>query len=163
MSSWTVNEPSVAYGDNKKALRAINNRMPIDKKVITILPYSLNAIGINKYTTLYYKLSKIGKLTANWDNENAMATSQKSIDTGRILINVFEEMNLIEKNIAIHIFPAFKGGIQFEIDGEIIKADIEASAVGSVFLTKYSGKENKASEYNYDKNNIQELKNDLLS
>lgn len=163
MNNWIANEPTVAYGHEKNPFKAIFNGMPIENNEIAILPYNLYATGISKYTTLYYKLSKIGKLAANWDNESALATSQKAIDTGRILINVFEEMNLIENNIAIHIFPAFEGAIQFEIDSEKVKADIEVSAVGSIILTKYSGEENKVTEYHYDKNNIQELKNNLLS
>ena len=161
MNTWKVSEPAVAYRNKKNSFKAIFDGMPIENNKIAIFPYNLYGLKLSKYASLHNKLSKIEKLPANWDDERALKISQKAINMGRLLIEIFQELNLIENKIAIHIFPTFNGGVQFVLDGYRLKADIETLPDGSFTLTKYIGKENKVKEYHYTKNKLQQLKHDL--
>jgi hypothetical protein len=171
MENW-ANEPNVSYGKGNNDLMTwiVDRTKKSKEEGFDILPFNLFELRekqenkrplFSPYDNLYFRLSKIGMLPFNWDNENAQSISKDVIESGRLLIKLFEEINLHDKKIAVHLFPAYDGGIQFEIDGEKVKADIQVTATGTIVVTKYSGKENRVTESQYTRHNFHEIKNQL--
>ena len=94
----------------------------------TISPHS-KIQGI-KYINLKDTIYGFGRLEKNWDSFNADAISNISINTA---IEALDHLNLkgyLNIDFIVYAFPMRDGGIQFEIEGENISAEIEISPEG---------------------------------
>lgn len=101
-----------------------------------------------KYISLHKKLEAFRDQIIDEEIANAMYSSN-AIEIGRVIIDKLKDEELIEHNVAIHVFPMPNGGFQIELDGEDVKADIEINQDESIIFTRYEGEHNNVTEEHY--------------
>lgn len=122
---------------------------------------SHNSIQVASMISIVDSFSDLQK---NWDGYNAdriTSVAQKSA------INILHQLgkNNIFNRISVHIFPMRDGGIQFELDGSFITAELEIDPYGTVKFMLYNDEGDIRDERqltDYDVNYIDEIIEDSV-
>jgi hypothetical protein len=104
-------------------------------------PLQLSSTFEIRYLNLLNKVDKLSSISAEGDDAEYFVAELAST-AAKSVIRKLEELKIIENNIAIHLFSNCEKGIQIELDGAGIKADIETLEDGSISLTTYTGETN---------------------
>lgn len=99
-----------------------------------------------KYHTLLSKIDKLRSVEVKGE-DHEYAVTETAASAAKEVVNELLELNILEKNIAAHLLSNMNGGIQIELDGQHVKADIEILENGKIVLTTYRGAQNAAEEY----------------
>ncbi len=106
-----------------------------------------------KYISLHEKAETYRDQIIDEEIANT-AYSSNAIEVVHVIIDKLKDEELIESNVAIHLFPMSNGGFQIELDGEGVKADIEINQDESIIFTRYEGEHNTATEEHYGSGSI---------
>jgi hypothetical protein len=108
-----------------------------------VKPLPLSSTYGIKYFNLLNKIDKLSSVPTEGDDAEYFVAEQASV-VARSIIKELEDLKTLENNIAIHLFSNYEKGIQIELDGHGVKADIETLEDGSIALTTYNGEKNNA-------------------
>jgi hypothetical protein len=108
---------------------------------VKALPLS-STFEIN-YLNLITKIDKLNSVPEEGDDAEYFVAEQAAA-VAKSVVRELEELKIIEKGIAIHLFSNYEKGIQIELDGAGVKADIETMEDGFIALTTYTGERNNA-------------------
>ena len=106
----------------------------------------LASVISNKYLDLIAKVDFFGRIPSESEDSEYAISSVANYVSNEV-IEYLSKAKVIEQHISMHVFSNLMGGIQIELDGESIKADIEIDVDGNITLTKYAGASNTTSEY----------------
>lgn len=109
-------------------------------------------------------VDSFSELHENWDGYNADRITSAAQKSAINIIHQFGKNDVFNK-ISVHIFPMRDGGIQFELDGSIITAELEIDPKGTVKFMQYNEVGDIADERqlsDYDVNSISEIIEDSV-
>jgi hypothetical protein len=105
------------------------------------------------YLNLMTKIDKLNAVPEEGD-DGAYFVADLAAIVAKLVIRKLEELRILEKDIAVHVFSNYEKGMQIELDGAGVKADIETLEDGSISLTTYTGKKNKADTTRFEANSL---------
>jgi len=117
-----------------------------------------------KVATMISIVDSFSKLHENWDGYGA---DRINLSAQKSAINIIHQFakNDVFNNINMHIFPMRDGGIQVELDGSIITAELEIDQNGTVKFIQYNEEGDIVDERifsEFDVNSICEILEDLV-
>jgi hypothetical protein len=99
-----------------------------------------------KYLNLISKIDLLASVPGDGE-DSEYHIAEPAVFTARQVIKELSKQKIIENNIGVYLFANLEKGIQIELDGDFVKADIEILEDSTIILTTYRGERNTTSEY----------------